>query len=121
MYQLLTSCSGSSRPSAIGTVCGPFKDGDALDPLGVPHRQRPREAHPHIVPDDARATRARALDQRTHVLDEPPDSMSLDTLWLLRKVMTAEVRRDDTKARRGQRRDLTAPGVPELGETHAAR
>jgi hypothetical protein len=67
-----------------------------------------------IVPDDVGPLLAQRADQRDDIGDERLDAIA--AARLVGEVVAAHVRRDGAVARSGERRQLEAPGVPELGE-----
>ena len=85
--------------------------------LRVPPRERPDEQPAPVVADDDRALVAEPGDDageaRVHPLDVVLD------VGLVRPAVAGQVDRDDVEPRVGERSELVAPRVPELGEAVA--
>src|SRR4051794_25223782 len=95
---------------------GRVEDGQPVDDLRVVHRKRPGNGSAPVVADHQRGLRAALLDETVNVGGELVGAVSRYAGRLRGQVVAAGVRRDDPKARRGERRDLSPPAVPELGE-----
>ena len=77
------------------------------------HRRVPRRDAAPVVTDEE----ARFVNQLHDVFDDGRNLIRVDVTWLRRVVVAAKVRSDDAESGVGQRGDLLAPRVPELGES----
>jgi hypothetical protein len=69
------------------------------------------------VTDQERRLGTEFADEAADVGGEQVDGVGLEALWLRRQVVATQVGRDDSKARRRERRDLQPPAEPELRKT----
>lgn len=60
--------------------------------------------------------RSQVVEQGADVAGEAVDTVGADAARLARQVVAAQVGRDGAEAGIGQRRELMAPGPPELGK-----
>jgi hypothetical protein len=67
-----------------------------------------------IVTDHDRATLVEGGYERDHVADEVEDRVGLDRGRRARFAIAAHIRRDDAVSRRGEKGNLSAPGIREL-------
>ena len=92
------------------------QDGQAVDDLGVIHRQRPGDASAPVVPDHHRGLGTELADETADVVGQLVGGVVAEGAGLRRQVVAAKVRRDDAEARLDERFDLPPPAVPELRE-----
>ncbi len=91
------------------------QDREPIDHLGMARREFPRDHPAPVVTDDVGPV-VHPLDQVPDIPHEFADPVAREARGFLRSVVAPEVGRDDTESGVGERGDLLAPGVPELGE-----
>ncbi len=79
-------------------------------------REPPADRAAQVVADHHRPLAAGEVEQADHVPRERIERVGVHAGRLLAGVVAALVRREDAVAGRGERGDLLAPAVPELGE-----
>lgn len=79
--------------------------------------ERPRENSTPVMPDNVNALLSRASRDGRNVADQVLESVRFPSAWLVREVVTAEIRRDDGESCVNEGRNLVPPGVPELRKT----
>ena len=93
-----------------------FRIDEAVDDLGVVHRQGPRDRSAPVVADDHRGLGAELADETADVVGQLVGRVVGEAVRLRRQVVAAQVGRDDAEARLDERCDLLPPAVPELRE-----
>ncbi len=87
------------------------EDDEAFDALRVPCRKEPGHGRAPVVADDVRPLDPERVEQRLHVAEDEREPVVPDVRRPVGGAEAAEIGRDRTEPRPGERRDLTAPEV----------